>query len=186
MCGGLNNGKIRIVYSFSLSISFWSIRFGQHRPRPDTKRHTDRQVETHKAWEDCDKSADQCDCVGRDITVILRLVSEERWELSWFVFTRFLFGPHHSFRKSNAPMMRPIGCWREKKVCYKMFCATVGNILIPDKKRRKNAWCLSFSLSIFLLFLLLNVSDSKAGDLFVCSTQFYRCSGHTDGIGFTA
>ncbi len=51
-------------------------------------------------------------------------------------------------------MMRPIGCWREKKVCYEMFCVSVTNILIPNKKKvgKKK---------------MLFVSDNKAGDLFV-------------------
>ena len=42
--------------------------------------------------------------------------------MTWLVFTRVFFGPHHRLRKSNGPMMNPTGCWREKRVGCKILC----------------------------------------------------------------
>lgn len=81
-------------------------------------------------------------------------------------------------------MMRPIGCWRERKVCYKMFCVTVSTNTKEEESQKEKM------LSVFLhfsasIFSLSNVSENKADDLFASSTWFYRCSAHRNGIAMT-
>ncbi|KAA8587955.1 hypothetical protein FQN60_001149, partial [Etheostoma spectabile] len=55
--------------------------------------------------------------------LITSLLVRELWDRpttgqpsTCFGLLMFLSGPHHRFRKSIAPMMHPIGCWREKKI----------------------------------------------------------------------
>lgn len=37
-------------------------------------------------------------------------------------------------------MMRPTGCWRERKVCYIMFCATEEKHTSTKSEERRDIW----------------------------------------------
>lgn len=79
---GLNQNLNHAICGFSISYrgcTYWTTQ-----TTSDTKRHTDRQVENHRAWEDCDKRSVWRCVMRRDVTVPLGLVNEEHWKVIVF------------------------------------------------------------------------------------------------------
>lgn len=124
-----------------------------HRTTQTMTKQNIPSLTNRMVWESCedhDKRQVSMNCVGWDIKAPLGLVGEEHKGLLYCLVVTRVFG-HCRFMKSIAPMMHPIGCWKEKKVCYKMLCISVTN---TDQLRTELERIFLFPIYIFLIFLL--------------------------------